>query len=74
MCTPRDLLLEKIQLGLLNPIDRGLCFAPWNRSLLVLLVESGAGSRPCQLKWQKGLVGAAPASATTSELLRRVPV
>ena len=24
MCTPRDLLLEKIQLGLLNPIDRGL--------------------------------------------------
>jgi dephospho-CoA kinase len=24
MCTPRDLLLEKIQLGLLNPIDRDL--------------------------------------------------
>ena len=24
MCTPRDLLLEKVQLGLLNPIDRDL--------------------------------------------------
>jgi len=70
MCTPRDLLLQSVQLGLLNPVDRDLLLRALEPLVLGFAGRIGSGKSAVSKEVAKALGWPRAVSATTSAPLQ----